>query len=162
MKKLYFMMISIVVLGLMVQSVSAEEMKIAYINLAKIFDTYTKVADSNAELEKVKTTVKAKLDGIKKLQEGFDTLSDEAKEERKNQILAIQEDIRSNTMDIRKDEDRILREILKDIENISVELRKKKKLTYIIDDRLIIDGPKDMDITDEIVDLLNKRYKKDN
>ncbi|MFH1062593.1 MAG: OmpH family outer membrane protein [Candidatus Omnitrophota bacterium] len=137
----------------------AEELTIGYINLAKIFEGYKKVADSNEKIDKLKNDVNAMLQDMKKMNEGFDTLSKEAQEERKNQMLAKQDVIRKQTVDIRKDEETILREILKDVENVSKELRKKKKLTYIIDDRLIIDGPKESDLTDEIMKLLNERYK---
>ncbi|MBU1042980.1 MAG: OmpH family outer membrane protein [Candidatus Omnitrophica bacterium] len=137
----------------------AEDLSIGYINLAKIFEGYKKVVDSNEKMDKVKNDVNMMLQDMKKMNEGFDTLSKEAQEERKNQMLSKQEEIRKMTVDIRKDEERILREILKDVENVSKELRKKKKLTYIIDDRLIIDGPKENDLTDEIMKMLNERYK---
>jgi Outer membrane protein (OmpH-like). len=111
------------------------------------------------KLEEQKKKVQAKLDAMKELQNGFDTLSNEAKEERKNQMLAQQKEIQAMTYDVRKEEDRILREILKDIENISQDVQKKKNYSFILDDRLIIAGPKEMDLTDEVVKLLNERYK---
>ncbi len=137
----------------------AADLSIGYINLAKIFEGYKKVADSNEKMDKVKKNVNTMLSDMKKINEGFDTLSDEAKKERKNQMMSKQDEIRKMTVKVRKDEKRILREILKDIENVSKELRKKKKLTYIIDDRLIIDGPKDKDLTKDILKMLNERYK---
>jgi Skp family chaperone for outer membrane proteins len=137
----------------------AEELTIGYINLAKVFEGYKKVADSNEKMDKVKTDVNNMLQDMKKMNEGFDTLSKEAQAERKTQILAKQDEIRKRTTDIRKDEETILRDILKDVETVSKELRKKKKLTYIVDDRLIIDGPKESDLTDEVTKMLNERYK---
>jgi len=159
MKKLLCGVIFFLMLLTAQQSCFAEEMKIGYINLGKIFEGYKKVTESNAKLEEQKKTVQGKLEAMQKLKEGFDTLSNEAKEERKNQMLAQQEEIRTMTYDVRKEEDRILREILKDIENISQDVQKKKKFTFILDDRLIIAGPKEMDLTDEVVKLLNERYK---
>lgn len=138
----------------------AGDLKIGYVSLTRIFEGYKKVLDSNEEIEKQKDEVKVMLEDMKKLREGFDTLSEEAKQERKNQILAKQENIRKRTFEIRKDEDRVLREILKDIEKTSSEIRKNKKLTYILDDRLIINGPEKMDFTDDVIKLLNKRYKR--
>lgn len=159
MKKIAFL-VGICVFLLLFQSSSfAADLDMGYISLGKIFEGYKKVADSNKEIDKVKNELKAKVDEINKLKEGFDTLSQEAKEERKNQMLAKQEEIRKRTFEVRKNEDRILREILKDIEKVSIELRKKKKLDYIIDDRLVIAGPDKMDLTDEILKMLNERYK---
>ncbi|MCG2712591.1 MAG: OmpH family outer membrane protein [Candidatus Omnitrophica bacterium] len=160
MKKLTILVVLLVSI-LVVQNIAfAESSNIAYITLGRIFEEYKKVADSNKEIDKVKEDIKKVIEEINKLKEGYDTLSLEAQEERKNQMLAKQEEIRNRTFEVRKDEDRILREILKDIENVSMELRKKKKLTYIIDDRLIIDGPKEMDLTDEVSKILNERYEK--
>ncbi len=160
MKKLTFLVVLLISI-LAVQNIAfAGTSKIGYVTLGKIFEDYNKVADSNKEIDKVKEGIKKVIEEINKLKEGFDTLSPAAQEERKNQMLAKQEEIRKRTFEVRKDEDRILREILKDIENVSMELRKKKKLTYIIDDRLILDGPKEMDLTDEVSEILNKRYKK--
>ena len=160
MKKLTILVVLLVSI-LVVQNIAfAESFKMGYITLGRIFEVYKKVVDSNKEIDKIKEGVKKVIGEINKLKEGFDTLSPEAQEERKNQMLAKQEEIRNRTFEVRKDEDRILREILKDIENVSMELRKKKKLTYIIDDRLIIDGPKEMDLTDEVAKILNERYKK--
>lgn len=160
MKKLVIS-IALIVSILVVQNIAlAESSDIGYVTLGKIFEDYKKVADSNKEIDKVKEDIKKVIDEINKLKEGFDTLSPAAQEERKNQMLAKQEEIRNRTFEVRKDEDRILREILKDIENVSIELRKKKKLTYIIDDRLILDGPKEMDLTAEVSKILNERYKK--
>ena len=93
------------------------------------------------------------------LQKNYDSLSDEGKKEMEKQLREKQDSIRQETLEVRKDEDRVLREILKDIENVSEDLKKKKKLTYIIDDRLVISGPDSMDLTDDLVNLLNERYK---
>jgi len=137
----------------------AADLTIGYVNLAKIFSGYNKVTDSNEKMEKVKKNVNAMLLDMKEMNEGFDTLSDEAQAERKTQMLKKQDEIRKQADAIKKDEERILREILSDIETVSKELRKKKKLTYILDDRLIIDGPKNNELTDDILEMLNKRYK---
>ncbi|MBU1086748.1 MAG: OmpH family outer membrane protein [Candidatus Omnitrophica bacterium] len=159
MKKILVIIALISVIFCVQSKCFAEELTIGYINLAKIFEGYKKVADSNEKMDKVKKDVNNMLQDMKKMNEGVDTLSEGAKEERQNQMLSMQEKIRKITGDIRKDEERILREILKDVENVSKEMRKKKKLTYIIDDRLIIDGPKENDLTDDILKTLNERYK---
>jgi Skp family chaperone for outer membrane proteins len=159
MKKIIGVVLFIGIMVFAQQAGFAEELKIAHVSLSRVFEGYKKVVDSNKEIDAAKEEVQAMLEEIKKLNEGFDTLSAEAKEERKNQMLTKQEHIRERSLEIRKDEDRILREILKDIEKASIEIRKKKKLTYIIDDRLVIDGPKEMDLTTEVIKLLNERYK---
>ena len=138
----------------------AEDSKIGYISLSRVFEGYTKVKDSNDQLEGQKKEARDMIEKMRKLQEGLDTLSTEGKEERKKQILDSQNVIKQKTVEIRKEEDRILRDVLGDIEKASAQLRKKNKLDYILDDRLVIDGPKEMDLTDEVLKILNKEYKK--
>jgi len=136
-----------------------EDLKIGYISLGRIFQEYNKVADSNKQLDVVKKELKDMIEEIKTLGKNFDQLNEKGQQERSKLIKDKEAEIMRSRDELRKDEDRILREILKDIEQASGEIRKKGKWTYILDDRLLIDGPEDMDLTDEIIKLLNKRYK---
>ncbi|MFH2145639.1 MAG: OmpH family outer membrane protein [Candidatus Omnitrophota bacterium] len=137
----------------------AGELKIGYISLSTIFQEYNKVTDSNKKLDVVKNDLKKLIDDVRDLGKNYDQLSEKGKEEREKQIKAKEEGIIKRRDELRNEEDRILREILKDIENATREIRQKEKWTYIIDDRLIIDGPEDMDVTNEVVKLLNTSYK---
>ncbi|MCP4649347.1 MAG: OmpH family outer membrane protein [PVC group bacterium] len=137
----------------------AEEIKIGYISLSQVFQDYKKVIDSNEKLEERKKEVKNMLAGMQDLQKNYDSLSEKGKKEMEVELKAKQEDIRQRTVEVRKDEDRVLREILEDIEKTTGELRKERKFTYILDDRLIIDGPENMNVTDDVIKLLNERYK---
>ena len=137
----------------------AEGDTIGYISLTRVFQGYKKVEESNSKLDERKKIVKDELAKMQDLQKNYDSLSDEGKKEMEKQLREKQDSIRQETLEVRKDEDRVLREILKDIENVSEDLKKKKKLTYIIDDRLVISGPDSMDLTDDLVNLLNERYK---
>jgi len=141
------------------EMVFAEDFQVGYINIASVFKDYKKVEDSNKSLEESKEQVKKMVSVLRGLQENYEQLSDEAKAKKKKEITSKQEEIQKRTLVIRKDEDRVLRELLQDIENVGKTLRKNKKLTYILDDRIVIAGPKEMDLTKELVGLLNERYK---
>ncbi len=131
-----------------------------FISLTKIFKEYKKVLDSNQKLDERKKQIRAMIDEMREMEKNFDQLSDKAKQARRKQMMTKQGDIRKQTLEIRKEEDRVLREILMDVEKTSGFLRKTKKLTFIIDDRLVIDGPEEMDVSDELIKLLNERYKR--
>ena len=137
----------------------AEVETIGYISLTNVFQGYKKVEESNAKLDERKKAVQEQLTGMQDMQKNYDSLSDQGKKDMKKQLMEKQDVIRQETLEVRKDEDRVLREILQDIENVSEEFRKSKKLTFILDDRLIIAGPDSMDLTEEITKLLNERYK---
>jgi len=135
------------------------DLKIGYISLGRIFQEYKKVTDSNKQLDVVKKELKDMIEEIKTLGKNFDQLNEKGQQERSKLVKDKEAEIMRSRDELRKDEDRILREILKDIEQASGEIRKNGKWTYILDDRLLIDGPEDMDLTDEIIKLLNKSYK---
>ncbi|MCM8813865.1 MAG: OmpH family outer membrane protein [Candidatus Omnitrophica bacterium] len=137
----------------------AAEIKIGAISLNQVFQEYQKVIDSNTALEKEKQQVKTMISEMQDLEKTMEHLNDQGKEERRRQLKAKQEDLQRRTTEVRKNEDRILREILKDVEQVSAELRKKEKFTLIIDDRLVISGQEDLDVTKKVIDGLNAAYK---
>ncbi|MFH2138437.1 MAG: OmpH family outer membrane protein [Candidatus Omnitrophota bacterium] len=159
MKRIIFILVVLGVILVTQQVCFAGDLTIGYISLSNVFKDYKKVEDSNAKLEERKNQVKAKLTEMQDLKKNYDSLSEKGKKELEDKLMAKQEDIRKDTLEVRKDEDRVLREILQDIEKAAGDLRKDRKLTYILDDRLIIAGPDDMDVTGDIVKILNERYK---
>lgn len=159
MKKQLFIVLITLILLVNSSLCQAADLKIGYISLGRIFQEYKKVNDSNKQLDVVKKELKQMIKEIQTLGKNFDQLNEKGQQERSKLIKDKEAKIFRRRDELRKDEDRILREILKDIEQASGEIRKKGKWNYILDDRLIIDGPEDMDLTDQILKLLNKRYK---
>ncbi|MCX5710772.1 MAG: OmpH family outer membrane protein, partial [Candidatus Omnitrophica bacterium] len=77
-----------------------------------------------------------------------------------NKVKALQEFIRQKEMDLRKqdlDNSKILAD---DIRNAIYQYAAKEGYTIVLDDRSMIYQAKGYDITDKIVDILNKGYKK--
>lgn len=137
----------------------AADLTVSHISLAKIFEKYQKVNDSNNKLNVKKNQIRDLIEEIKGLDKNTDQLSDQGKQERQKELQAKQEKLRNLTIEVRKEEDEVLKQILQDIEKSANELRKNKKLTYIIDDRLVISGPQELDVTEDLIKILNERYK---
>jgi len=142
--------------------------KLAYIDLSRTFTEYNKTKDYDKVLtdkENSYTTDRdTKVDEIKKLQDKFNLLSDKEKEAKKNEIetksKSLQDFDRQKQTDLRKEQDDKMKELLKDIEGAVKQYAEKEGITLVFNDRVLVYETKAMDITDKIIDILNKNYKK--
>ncbi len=163
MKRLWmFSVLTAVCLVLTAQGAGvAADLKIGYVNLAGVFEQYNKIADANERLEKKKEQVRLQLEELRQMQQqNVDQLSEKGRQEQREKVSTKQEEVRAKTMEIRAEEERILREVLQDIETVTGELRKKNEYSYILDQRSIIVGPEEDNLTAQVVEMLNQRYKK--
>ena len=101
---------------------------------------------------------------IKQLQDKFNLLSDKEKESKKteleNKVKDLQEYDRLKQTDLRKDQDEKMKEILKDIEDAVKQHAEKEGYTLVFNDRVLVYEVKSMDITDKVMEILNKGPKK--
>ncbi|MFA5145543.1 MAG: OmpH family outer membrane protein [Candidatus Omnitrophota bacterium] len=156
-------------LGLSVFSgVSLAAEKFAYVDLSQIFSEYSKTKDYDKALsdkEKVYTTERdKKISDIKQYQDKYNLLSDKEKEAKKGELetkmKSFQEYDRQKQTDLRKEQDEKMKEILKDIEDAVKEYSEKEGYSLVFNDRVLVYENKSFDITDKIVVILNKKYKK--
>lgn len=143
----------------------AEEMKIGYINLGKTFDEYEKTQVNEKALEK-KSDGKEKerqklVDEIKKLKDEMVLLSDKVKAEKEEvideKIKNLQEFDKNTRDDLRQERDEMVRSILSEIDNVIQGYGKENGYTVILNDRVLVYGNEAIDITQDIVDILNKK-----
>jgi outer membrane protein len=91
-------------------------------------------------------------------------LSDKEKDAKKSdldsRVKSFQDYDRQKQTDLRKDQDEKMKEILKDIEEAVKQYAEKEGYTLVFNDRVLVYQNKSLDITDKIVDILNKNYKK--
>jgi Skp family chaperone for outer membrane proteins len=91
-------------------------------------------------------------------------LTDKEKESKKAdmeaRIKALQDFDREKQTDLRKEENEKMKEILKDIEEVVKGYSEKEGYTMVFNDRVLVYQVKNMDITDKIVEILNKGYPK--
>ena len=141
--------------------------KFAYIDLSRTFSEYGKTKDFDKALtdkESSYTTERdAKVDEIKKLQDKLNLLSEKEKEAKKNEIetktKSLQDLDRQKQTDLRKEQDEKMKELLKDIEGAVKTYAEKEGITLVFNDRVLVYQTKSLEITDKIIEILNKGYK---
>ena len=147
--------------------VGAEEFKVGYVNVGKLFDQYERTKASEAVLEKKGKQKEAEMEGrvneLKKLRESLELLNDKAREAKARDIEAKADELkrfRTNTaQDLRNERDEIAQQILKEIQSVITEYGKTNGFSILLDERTMLYGQPSYDVTDEVLSLLNSRYK---
>jgi len=142
--------------------------KFAYVDLSRIFSEYTKTKDYDKVLSEKENAYSAerdkKVNELKQLQDKTNLLSDKEKDTKKKdletKVKAFQDLDRQKQTDLRKEQDEKMKEILKDIEEAVKQYSEKEGYTLVFNDRVLVYENKSFDITDKIVDILNKGSKK--
>lgn len=162
-----FLLVAFSVVG-QKESCAQQTQKIGYINLSKVFDEYNKTKDQDKILEEKGKTKEAERDKIvaeiKKMKDEMELLSDNAKQKKQDQIdeklKKLQEFDTTTRTDLRKQRDEMVRDILKEIDKVIQEHGKKEGFTLILNDRALLYGREQLDITGEVLGILNSSYKK--
>jgi Skp family chaperone for outer membrane proteins len=168
MKKLA-MVLAVVIfsLGILVGHSYAAD-KFAYVDLSRAFSEYGKTKDYDKVLTDKETVYDAernkKVDEVKQFQDKMNLLSDKEKEAKKaeleTKIKSLQDFDRQKQTDLRKDQDEKMKEILKDIEEAVKRYSESQGYTLVFNDRVLVYQSKSLDITDKIIEIVNKGYKK--
>jgi len=148
-------------------SVQAQDEKFAYVDLVKVFNDYKKTDKYDKKLEEEKT-VKEKereksVNEIKGLQDKLSIVSKEEKDKTQKQIdeklRGLQQFDSQVQMDLRKEYNDMMQEILKEINKVVREYAEKNKITFVFKDAALAYSKETYDITEEIIKMLNERYK---
>ncbi len=151
-----------------ISTVKAETDKIAYVDLSRLFDAYQKTVDYDKKLEAEQNTKEQernkKASEIKDLQSKLNLLNANEKDKQQKLIDAKTKELQDLDtqlqMSFRKDRDEKIKEILKDIESAVRDFAKSNNYTFILNDRVLIYGDQTKDITDKVLGILNKDYKR--
>ena len=162
-----------VVLGSFLLSTSVHaakggEMKIAYVDLGKVFDEYKKTKEYDVVLEKESQSFQDErqkmIDSVRDNQNKLALLKEEEKkklegdlDKQKQQLLEFD---RQKRTDLTKKRDEKVREILKEIEKVVADYAKKEDLTLVLNDHSLIYSDPELNITDVILKTLNDNYSK--
>ncbi|MDD5006197.1 MAG: OmpH family outer membrane protein [Candidatus Omnitrophica bacterium] len=161
--------LAVFMLGVFLLSNSfAADNKIAYVDLAVVFDGYNKTKDFDAKLEEAQKAEQVKIDkkveAIKAIQDKLPLLSDEEKKKKEAEIDGMAKELQEYQSkaeaSLRKDRDEKLKEVLKDIQAVVEKMAKDKGYDLILNGRTLLYGNNAMDITEGIVKILNGNYKK--
>jgi len=162
--------IFVLVLGLVIGSQSvcfSKELKIGYVNVFKVFNEYAKTKEYDEKLEKNKKEAEKKLEAkketIEKLQNKLSLLKEKERsseeEKMKKEITEYRETERKALIDIKKERDEKMKEIIEDINKVVEDYAKKNKFDLVVNESSVLYGDKTMDITSDIMKLANKQYK---
>ena len=159
--------LSSMVIGLFLFAATAQAAdKFGYIDLSRTFSEYgkTKGYDKNlSDKEKAYTDERdKKVAELKALQDKFNLLNDKEREAKKGELetkmKAFQDSDRQKQEALRKEQDEKMKEILKDIEDAVKKYSEKEGYTMVFNDRVLVYQDKKLDITDKIMEILNKDY----
>lgn len=147
---------------------AAQTEKLAYVDLSRIFSEYQKTKDYDKVLSEKESTFTAerqkKVDEVKGLQDKMNLLNDKEKEGKKpeleDKIKNLQAFDQQKQTDLRKEQDEKMKEIFKDIEAAVKQYSEKEGYSFVFNDRVLVYQNKSFDITDKIIDILNKGSKK--
>jgi len=157
------------IFGLMATGVSfADGLKIAYVDLSKVFDGYQKTKEFDAVLQTEGEAFQKERDAmVQKIQDAqskLDLMKDSEKsameadiEKQKNDVVAYDKEKRT---ELAKKRDDKVREILTEIQGVVTTIAKRDGYTYVLNDRVMIYGDPQSNITDEVSKSLNDSYKK--
>jgi Skp family chaperone for outer membrane proteins len=154
-------------LALLVGSAQAAD-KFGYIDLSRTFSEYGKTKGYDKTLsdkEKAYTEERdKKVAELKAFQDKLSLLNDKEREAKGAELTAkvkeFQDYDRAKQDALRKEQDLRMKEILKDIEEAVKKYSEKQGYTLVFNDRVLVYQTKSMDITDQIVAILNAGGKK--
>lgn len=168
-KKVLTVIFSLVVAAcfLMVNPACAEDYKIAFVDVAKVFDSYEKTKERDAALaaegEAKQRERDEKVTEIRRLKDELELLSDSGKDEKQALIDEKIKELQDFDMEARRElatkREDIVKDIFEDIDVVVREFGEKNKYDFIFNERVMLFHEDKYDITDNILRELNKRYK---
>jgi len=168
MKRVIFVSLMLVLCTLFFAGVVSAAEKFAYVDLSRLFGEYGKTKDYDKTLNEKQNAYRTEIDNktneVKQFQDKVNLLSDKEKEAKKaefeTKVKGLQDFERQKLTDLRKEQDERMKEIFKDIEDAVKQYAEKEGYTLVFNDRVFVYQTKNMDITDKVMDILNKGYKK--
>lgn len=163
---LVFALISIFLFSISGLAIAESQGKIGFIDLSRAFDEYQKTKDFDKELEKkgdVKQDEREKLvQEIRKMREELELMNKTAREKKEVDIEAriktLQDFDQEAKNDLIKERDDMVSDILKEMNDVIKTYGEKEGYSIILNDKVLLYGDKSMDITGEIIKVLNEAY----
>ncbi|MDD5166853.1 MAG: OmpH family outer membrane protein [Candidatus Omnitrophica bacterium] len=168
MRKATVVFLTVFCFTMILAGVASAADKFAYVDLSRVFNDYKKTKDFDKVLadkeSAYETERNKKVADIKQYQDKMNLLSDKEKEAKRGdletKIKILQEGDRQKQVDLRKEFNEKRAEVLKDIDNTIKQLAEKGGYTLVFNEAGVLYNAKNLDITDEVLNALNKGYKK--
>ena len=144
----------------------AQELKLGYVSLLKVFDGYQRTADSKQVLEQKGKQKQAELEGdfneLRKLRQSVELLNDQAKETKAREIEERSDEFKRlktrSERELLREQNQLARQLLDEIDQAVAEYAKANGFSVILDERSLLYGEDVYDVTDAVLKLLNQRY----
>lgn len=145
----------------------AKDLKIGYVNTIEVFNEYRRTKDQDKQLEmkkeKAQETLEAREKEIQKIQNRLEVLKEGEREKETEKLKTKMEeyrDIRQKEFtDIKKERDEMMKKIIDDIDQTVSDYAKKNNYDLIVNGNSVLYGQKQLDLTDTILKIINKKYK---
>ncbi len=152
--------------GVCTGPVVAGELKIGYVNIAKLFDGYQRTKESEQVLEQKGKQKQAELEGrvndLKKLRQNLELLNDQAKEAKAKELDEKSDDFQRmkqrSERELLTERNQIAKDILSDINETVEGFAKSNGFSIILDQRALLYGQDAYDVTDQVLKIVNDRY----
>ena len=147
-------------------SVSAEGLKIGYVNLGKVFDGYQRTKASEQVLEQKgkqkQIELEARVAELKQLRQSLDLLSDQAKDVKVKELEEKSDELQRNKTrterDFTRERNKLAKTILDEIGAAVNDYAKANGYALVLDQRSLLYGADVQNVTDDILKMLNDRY----
>ena len=142
--------------------------KIGLVDLGKVFREYEGTKASESELEKLSTAKQQerekKVGEIRDMRDELALLNDDTRDQKRQtieehlrQLAGFDQEARES---LRGKRDEVLDKILAEIEKVVTAYAKEKGYELVLSDRAVLYGVDAMDITNEVIKILNQNYSK--
>jgi len=154
---------------LFVQGVqAAEALKIGYVDYAAVFQGYDKTKEAYATFREKGQKKQAERDGliedVRNMKNEIELLTDKQRDKKQveidEKIRVLQDFEREAKVDLDREKDNLEKDIFKEIEAVIEQYAVKNAYSLILSDRVLVYAQEKFDITDEILNLLNSKYRK--
>ena len=161
------LLVMFVFLSTMTAHAKPFEGKIGFVDLSRVFNEYKKTKEYDAVLEKENTAFQDErnkmIEKIRDAQSKLALLKEDEKKKMQDDVdkqkQALLDFSRAKGTDLTKKRDEKVREILLEIEKVVSDYSKKEGYALVLNDRVLIYGDTQLNITDIVVKSLNDNYK---
>lgn len=145
-----------------------QEGNMGYVDISRLFNSYYKTKEYyevlNNKHNNFQEEVKIKIEKIKEAEGKLALLNDDKKIELEKEIEEMRAGLleydRQKKTDLTKERNEKIQELLLEIEQIISDFAEKQNYSIILNDRVLIYGNSDLNLTEEVLKILNEKEAK--
>lgn len=147
---------------------AADALKIGYVDYAALFQGYDRTKEAYATFkekgQKKQTERETLIENVRNMKNEIELLTDKQKDKKQAQIdaeiIKLQDFEREAKVDLEREKDNMEKKIFKEIEAVIGQYSVKNGYRLIFSDRVLVYAQEQYDLTNEILNLLNSKYRK--